>query len=112
MRRLAAPAGDLDAGGNDLEPRPRPDCTARPICTCCAIGLADHAEALYRGRSPVIRHRTADVSRAPRVKTAVVSNIASEPALDRRPMDEFVLSFEVGAIKPTGIFARCRLGVR
>jgi HAD superfamily hydrolase (TIGR01509 family) len=91
-------------------------------------GVADHhAEALYhrviQPSSWTPYPDTAPVLRALHgqgIKTAVVSNIAFDvrPAFDtigaRGDVDEFVLSYEVGAIKPTPeIFqtALSRLGV-
>ena len=88
-------------------------------------GLADeHAEELYRRvTDPAewsVYPDTAFVLKSLRqngIRTAVVSNIAWDirPVLTAAEVDEFVLSFEVGAAKPdTRIFTAAleRLGVR
>jgi HAD superfamily hydrolase (TIGR01509 family) len=133
MRRLTAPVGrsvemtqEADRAWNnrDLEPHLHREAYLHVLRES---GLADHhAEALY-GRvidpsSWTPYPDTADVLEGLHrqgIKTAVVSNIA----FDVRPafraagadyVDEYVLSFEVGAIKPdTAIFetALARLGV-
>jgi len=135
MRRLTAPVGrsvemtqEADRAWNnrDLEPHLHREAYLHVLRES---GLADHhAEALY-GRvidpsSWTPYPDTADVLKGLHrqgIKTAVVSNIA----FDVRPafmaigvgdyVDEYVLSFEVGAIKPdTAIFetALARLGVK
>ena len=88
-------------------------------------GLADeHAEELYRRVTDpaewAVYPDTVFVLKSLRqngIRTAVVSNIAWDirPVLTAAQVDEFVLSFEVGAAKPdTRIFTTAleRLGVR
>ena len=135
MRRLTAPTGasvDMDEQAHRawMQPRPRSRiCTARPTCTCCANPgwptttprrlydtVVDPASwTPYPDTAAVLAglHRQG-------IRTAVVSNIAFDirPAFARLgvadDVDEFVLSFEVGAVKPTPeIFqtALARLGV-
>ena len=133
MRRLTAPTGRSVQMGpdeyhawvnRDLAPHLHREAYLHVLRES---GMADHhAESLYqRVISPeswIPYPDTAEVLEALRaqgVKTAVVSNIA----FDVRPafasigaqVDEFVLSFEVGAVKPDpAIFGAAlqRLGVR
>ncbi|SEH48868.1 Haloacid dehalogenase superfamily, subfamily IA, variant 2 with 3rd motif like haloacid dehalogenase/haloacid dehalogenase superfamily, subfamily IA, variant 3 with third motif having DD or ED [Mycolicibacterium rutilum] len=134
MRRMTAPTGQQVAMGpeahhawvnRDLAPHLHREAYLHVLRES---GLADeHAESLYGLMVDPLNWTpypdTADVLRGLRahgVKTAVVSNIA----FDVRPafasvgvaecVDEFVLSFEVGAVKPhAAIFttALTRLGV-
>ena len=132
MRRLTAPVGQhvemtpeaYHAWVNrDLEPHLHREAYLHVLRES---GLADHhAEALYgKAIDPsswTPYPDTADVLKGLHrqgIKTAVVSNIAFDirPAFDAIAdyVDEFVLSFEVGAVKPdAAIFetALARLGV-
>ena len=125
MRRLTAPTGRsvsmtpeaLDAWVNrDLAPHLHREAYLHVLRES---GLADqHAEALY-GRvidpaSWTPYPDTAPVLAALRrrgVRTAVVSNIAFDlrPAFEGMEIDEFVLSFEVGAVKPDPAIFRAAL---
>jgi HAD superfamily hydrolase (TIGR01509 family) len=134
MRRLTAPVGqhvDMTPDAHhawvnrDLEP---PLHREAYLHVLRESGLADHhAESLYERvvepSSWTPYPDTADVLKGLRrqgIKTAVVSNIAFDirPAFQlldvAQYVDEFVLSFEVGAVKPdAAIFeaALTRLGV-
>jgi HAD superfamily hydrolase (TIGR01509 family) len=134
MRRLTAPVGqhvDMTPDAHhawvnrDLEPSLHREAYLHVLRES---GLADHhAESLYERvvepSSWTPYPDTADVLKGLRrqgIKTAVVSNIAFDirPAFQlldvAQYVDEFVLSFEVGAVKPdAAIFeaALTRLGV-